>query len=59
VFDRVSEYATMGWRPEAVVYLTDLDGEFPSDPPDVRTIWIVQPKDAKKRAPFGDVVSVE
>ncbi len=59
VFDRVSEYAALGWRPEAVVYLTDLDGEFPSEEPDVRTIWIVGPKDAKKRAPFGDVVGIE
>lgn len=59
VFDRVREYAALGWRPEAVVYLTDLDGEFPSEPPDVRTIWVVSPKDANKRVPFGEVVGIE
>jgi predicted metal-dependent peptidase len=59
VFDRVAEYAALGWRPEAVVYLTDLDGTFPPDPPDVRTIWIVQPQDAHKTAPFGEVLPVD
>lgn len=56
VFDKVAEYAALGWTPEAVVYLTDLDGTFPSPAPSVRTLWVVQPADGGKRAPFGEVV---
>jgi predicted metal-dependent peptidase len=59
VFERVTEYAALGWRPEAIVYLTDLDGTFPPEPPDVRTIWIVHARDALMSVPFGEVVSVD
>lgn len=59
VFDRVEEYTTAGWRPEAVVYLTDLDGRFPSREPQVRTIWVVGKDDAHKRPPFGEIIVLE
>ncbi len=59
VFDRVEQYISAGWHPEAVVYLTDLDGTFPVRPVDVRTIWIVAKEDAHKKAPFGEVIPLE
>jgi predicted metal-dependent peptidase len=59
VFERVEKWAEAGWRPEAVVYLTDLDGRFPGTPPDVRTIWVVDKDDAGKKAPFGEVIALE
>jgi len=58
VFERVEAYAAAGWKPEAVVYLTDLDGEFPAQAPDVRTLWLVGEQDAGKEAPFGEVVVI-
>ena len=59
VFEKLEEYAQGGWVPEALVYLTDLDGSFPTEIPSIRTIWVVQPKDAKKKVPFGEVVAIE
>ena len=59
VFDRVEKYIAGGWRPEALVYLTDLDGMFPTQLPDLRTIWIVGKDDAHKKAPFGEVIPLE
>jgi predicted metal-dependent peptidase len=59
VFDRVERYIQQGWRPEAVVYLTDLDGHFPQRAPEVRTLWVVGKDDARKRAPFGEVIPVD
>lgn len=59
VFDKAAEYVRAGWRPEALVYLTDLDGTFPDAEPEYRTIWVVEPGDAKKKVPFGEVVAIE
>lgn len=58
VFERVDEYVRGGWRPEALVYLTDLDGTFPPHAPEYRTLWVVDAADAHKRVPFGDVVAL-
>jgi predicted metal-dependent peptidase len=43
--------------PACVVYLTDLDGSFPEDPPPMPVIWLVfgQPL-APPTAPFGKIV---
>jgi predicted metal-dependent peptidase len=59
VFDRVERYVESGWRPEALVYLTDLDGSFPTHAPDLRTLWIVSKEDESKKAPFGEVIVLE
>lgn len=59
VFERVEQYMSTGWRPEAVVYLTDLDGSFPSRVPEVRTIWVVEKEDGRKTVPFGEVIVLE
>ncbi|MDP3274412.1 MAG: VWA-like domain-containing protein [Deltaproteobacteria bacterium] len=59
VFARVEEYVAGGWRPEAVVYLTDLDGSFPAEDPGIRTLWVVAEKDQRKPVPFGEVVAVD
>lgn len=60
VFERVERYIASGWQPEAAVYLTDLDGEFPSRVPDVRTIWVVEREDrGAKNVPFGEVIVLE
>lgn len=59
VFDRVERYIATGWQPEALVYLTDLDGAFPQRPPEVRTLWVVGKDDAKKRVPFGEIIVLD
>ncbi len=46
---------TMPERPKAIVYLTDLDGDFGSDP-GVPVIWVTWTKGGN--APFGEVVYV-
>jgi predicted metal-dependent peptidase len=59
VFARVEAYAAEGWRPEAVVYLTDLDGHFPDRAPDVRTVWVVERDHGRRTPPFGEVIALE
>jgi predicted metal-dependent peptidase len=45
-----------GVSPQALVYFTDMYGDFPKDPPPYPVIW-VSTSDIKE-APFGDVVNV-
>lgn len=45
-----------GIEPHVMVYLTDLDGRFPQEEPDHRTIWCSTTRAA--RAPFGDVLEL-
>jgi predicted metal-dependent peptidase len=45
------------WEPDAMVYLTDLDVEFPSRPPKYPVLWITLSEIGQ--APFGRVVRVE
>lgn len=59
VFKRVAEYAEFGWIPEIVVYLTDLDGEFPRETPDQRVIWGVSKRDENKKYPFGEMIVID
>lgn len=59
VFDKVQDYIAGGWVPEAVVYLTDLMGEFPNYAPDVRTLWVVEKQYGKTQVPFGDVLELD
>ncbi|HEY6320350.1 MAG TPA: VWA-like domain-containing protein [Thermoanaerobaculia bacterium] len=44
-------------RPACIVYLTDLEGRFPAEPPPIPIIWLVfgQPL-SPRQAPFGKVV---
>lgn len=42
--------------PKALVYLTDLDGQFPKEDPGYPVIWVTWEKEAT--APFGEVVRV-
>lgn len=58
VFERLNEYIQSGWTPEALVYLTDLDGNFPTEEPGCRVIWVVSPNDEKKPYPFGEAIVV-
>ncbi len=50
-FRRVGELSP---APRAVVVLTDLDGEFPSEVPSFGVLWVTWEKDGK--APFGEVI---
>ncbi len=43
--------------PVCVVYLTDMRGTFPSEPPEVPTLWVTGGR--ARSAPFGEVVSAE
>jgi predicted metal-dependent peptidase len=43
-----------GVAPKCLVYLTDLDGDFPSQAPDYPVLWIAY--GGADKAPFGDVV---
>lgn len=53
VFDKIAE---LGLKPDALVYLTDLAGAFPSHAPAYPVIWgNIAPG---MKAPFGDVVDV-
>ncbi len=59
VFEKVNDYVVEGWSPEAVVFFTDLDGCFPRDGGDYRTIWVVGKADGQKRVPFGEVIEYD
>ena len=53
VFDRIGEE---GWMPDALVYLTDGMGTFPTEPPPFPVIWgSIYPQ---SKYPFGDVVDI-
>lgn len=54
VFDKITE---LGIEPDALVYLTDGDGRFPSKAPLYPVLWGDISGNAKKY-PFGDVVNV-
>lgn len=54
VFDRVLEE---GWTPAALVYLTDLDGPFPSYEPEYPVLWAAYGTTAV--APFGDSIHIK
>ena len=54
VFEHVAE---SGVNCKCLVYLTDLDGSFPEEPPPYPVLWVVWEKD--KKAPFGTVIYVE
>lgn len=52
-FDEVREK-----KYQRAIYLTDLDGEFPKDPPeDCEVIWVV-PAGASRDVPFGQIVRI-
>ncbi len=53
VFDRIGEE---GWTPDALVYLTDGLGPFPTDAPPFPVIW--GSIYAESKYPFGDVVFI-
>lgn len=55
VFERTAELADQGERIAGIVYLTDLDGDFPSETPDAATLWL---STSKKAAPFGRTVEI-
>jgi predicted metal-dependent peptidase len=59
VFAYAEEEALAGRAPDALVYLTDLVGEFPARAPLFRVLWAVQPEDAARAHPFGDVIVLE
>lgn len=46
-----------GIEPKCLVYLTDMYGTFPDQPPEYPTLWASFTPDTK--APFGDVVSID
>jgi predicted metal-dependent peptidase len=51
--------AKEGIRPAFLVYLTDMDGPFPDDPPDYPVLWAsTTPLKRAKKAPFGEMVEV-
>ena len=54
VFEWVEE---QGLRPAALVYLTDMYGSFPDDPPPYKTIWCSTSQGHE--APFGETVEIE
>jgi predicted metal-dependent peptidase len=58
VFERAEEDCAAGAPPAALIYLTDLDGDFPKDEPGYPVLWAsTSPKD--KQAPFGITLPLE
>jgi len=51
IFKRIKE---LGDTPKCVVYLTDLDGQFPDEHPEYPVLWLAYGGNTK--APFGDVI---
>ncbi len=47
VFDWIER---SGWRPDALVYFTDAEGQFPQAPPDFPVLWLVK---GKAPVPWG------
>ena len=56
-FDRLAELQDEGEDIAGVLYLTDLDGEFPGNPPDVPTLWVAY--GTTRAAPFGRTLHVK
>ena len=54
VFDYIEKE---GITPACLIYLTDLEGRFPSQEPDYPVIWVSVTKD--KKAPFGETVYLD
>jgi predicted metal-dependent peptidase len=59
VFQRLAEDSAMGFAPDALIYLTDLVGNFPREAPFYRVLWAVRPEDARRAPPFGELVVLE
>jgi predicted metal-dependent peptidase len=59
VFTRAREEEALGRGPDALLYLTDLVGSFPEEPPLFRVLWVVRPEDARQPVPFGEVIVLE
>jgi predicted metal-dependent peptidase len=59
VFQKLAEDSLMGATPDALIYLTDLIGSFPTQAPLYRVLWAVRPEDARVKPPFGEVVVLE
>jgi predicted metal-dependent peptidase len=55
VFEKVNDLPE---PPKLLVYLTDLQGSFPTEEPPYPTLWIVYNNKGAK-APFGEVVEVD
>lgn len=51
-------YAKANETPDVLVYLTDLQGSFPTTTPDFPVVWIVKSRDATEKVPFGHVVEI-
>lgn len=59
-FERLAELANEGWQATLIVYMTDLDGAFPTHAPfNVRVVWAVPADDSKKVPPFGEVLAID
>lgn len=57
--DPFERLAKEGIRPAFLVYLTDMDGRFPDEPPDYPVLWAsTTPLSRAKKAPFGETVEV-
>lgn len=44
------------FRPQMLVYLTDMEGVFPANPPDYPVIWVAT---TKATAPFGETIHID
>jgi predicted metal-dependent peptidase len=45
--------------PVCMIYLTDLCGSFPDQPPEMPVLWVTPQRYAQSRVPFGEIVAVE
>jgi len=59
-FERIEDYTREGWIPDAVVYLTDLQGLFPGWIPSLRVFWVINKVDEPHAPtpPFGEVIVI-
>ena len=46
-------------KPAALIYFTDLDGQFPDVAPDYPVLWAAIPSSYEKPVPFGDVCQIQ
>ena len=54
VFDKVEE---LGIEPNILIYMTDLKGQFPDNPPQYPVLWVTN-DNKKVEVPFGDLLSI-